>query len=100
MYNNIFISCFNSIFLIKGGFPTRMAWPRLAEYFARFQLSLGLQCSLQVMAPTLSPIPLFIRPLREIESRASQFSQNQKNKSDNDQKTESLVNSSEIIENM
>ncbi len=41
------------------------AWPRLAEYFARFQLSLELRCSLQVMAPSLSPRPLFIRPVCE-----------------------------------
>ena len=39
-----------------------MAWPRLAEYFARFKLSLGLQCSLEVMAPSLSKIPLVVRP--------------------------------------
>jgi hypothetical protein len=37
------------------------AWPRLAEYFARFQLSLSLPCSLEVMAPILSTVPLFIR---------------------------------------
>mmetsp|Transcript_13621 Transcript_13621/g.20733 ORF Transcript_13621/g.20733 Transcript_13621/m.20733 type:complete len:583 (+) Transcript_13621:499-2247(+) len=40
---------------------SHLAWPRLAEYFARFQLSLGLPCSLEVMAPTLSKIPLFVR---------------------------------------
>jgi hypothetical protein len=39
-----------------------LAWPRLAEYFARFKLSLGLQCSLEVMAPTLSKVPLVVRP--------------------------------------
>jgi hypothetical protein len=39
-----------------------LAWPRLAEYFARFKLSLGLQCSLEVMAPSLSRIPLVVRP--------------------------------------
>jgi hypothetical protein len=38
-----------------------MAWPRLAEYFARFKLSLGRTFSLEVMAPTLSRVPLFIR---------------------------------------
>lgn len=40
-------------------------WPRLAEYFARFQLSLQLKCSLEVMAPSLSKAPLYIRPLDE-----------------------------------
>jgi hypothetical protein len=39
-----------------------LAWPRLAEYFARFKLSLGLQCSLEVMAPSLSKVPLVVRP--------------------------------------
>jgi hypothetical protein len=39
-----------------------LAWPRLAEYFARFKLSLGLQCSLEVMAPSLSKIPFVVRP--------------------------------------
>lgn len=39
-----------------------MAWPRLAEYFARFKLSLGLPCTLEVLAPTLSRIPLLVRP--------------------------------------
>ena len=54
------------------------AWPRLAEYFARFQLSLGLPCSLEVMAPTLSTVPLFVRsPLeRQFKNRpATNFSQ-------------------------
>ena len=45
------------------------AWPRLAEYFARFQLSLGLQCGLEVLAPSLSSIPLFIRPASQCGNR-------------------------------
>lgn len=53
--------------LVPGGLEAQKAWPRLAEYFARFQLSLGLQCSLQVMAPSLSTRPLFIRPICEIQ---------------------------------
>lgn len=40
----------------------KRAWPRLAEYFARFFLSRGLGCSLEVLAPTLAKTPLFIRP--------------------------------------
>jgi len=39
-----------------------MAWPRLAEYFARFKLSLGMTCNLEVRAPTLSRVPLFVEP--------------------------------------
>lgn len=39
-----------------------MAWPRLAEYFARFKLSLGMTCSLEVLAPTLSRVPLWVQP--------------------------------------
>ena len=39
-----------------------MAWPRLAEYFARFKLSLGMTCNLEVRAPTLSRVPLFVGP--------------------------------------
>ena len=48
------------------------AWPRLAEYFARFQLSLGLPCSLEVMAPTLSSVPLYVRsPLESTKLRVA-----------------------------
>ena len=38
---------------------------RKAEYFARFRLSLGLPCSLEVLAPTLSAMPLLVRSLSE-----------------------------------
>lgn len=38
-----------------------MAWPRLAEYFARFKLSRGVTCSLEVLAPTLSRVPLWVQ---------------------------------------
>eukprot|EP00978_Attheya_sp_CCMP212_P012851 scaffold32099_cov50-Attheya_sp.AAC.10 len=55
--------------LVPGGMTAQRAWPRLAEYFARFQLSLGLNCSVQVMAPTLSSVPLFIRPPIEMARR-------------------------------
>ena len=44
-----------------------MAWPRLAEYFARFQLVTNLPCSLEVKAPTLQSMPLYIRPPGEME---------------------------------
>lgn len=44
------------------------AWPRLAEYFARYQLSLGLRCSLEVLAPSLSRVPLLIRPTSLFET--------------------------------
>jgi hypothetical protein len=52
-----------------------LAWPRLAEYFARFKLSLGLQCSLEVMAPSLSKIPLIVRPLSQNAQEDSTASQ-------------------------
>jgi hypothetical protein len=42
-----------------------MAWPRLAEYFARFKLSLAMICSVEVLAPTLSRVPLCVRPPSE-----------------------------------
>ena len=45
------------------------AWPRLAEYFARFQLSIDLPCSIEVKAETLQPLPLYIRPPKEMEKR-------------------------------
>ena len=45
------------------------AWPRLAEYFARFQLSRELHCSLEVLAPKLSLTPLFVRSSLEREKR-------------------------------
>lgn len=47
---------------LQGGMVALKAWPRLAEYFARYQLSLGLKCSLEVLAPSLSRVPLLIRP--------------------------------------
>jgi hypothetical protein len=43
----------------------RSTWPRLSEYFARFRLSLGLICSLEVLAPTLSRLPLRVLPVSE-----------------------------------
>ena len=58
----------NFTLLLQGGIPAQKAWPRLAEYFARFQLSLELKCSLNVLAPSLSSIPLYIRPPLETET--------------------------------
>jgi hypothetical protein len=54
----------------KGGTTAVYAWPRLAEYFARFHLIVDLCCSLEVMAPTLSRLPLFVQPLKLKERRA------------------------------
>lgn len=51
--------------VVPGGGRARKAWPRLAEYFARFHLSIGIQCSLEVLAPTFSSVPLYIRPAME-----------------------------------
>eukprot|EP00804_Cyclotella_cryptica_P023610 CCRYP_011939-RA/>CCRYP_011939-RA protein AED:0.03 eAED:0.03 QI:0/0/0/1/1/1/3/0/958 len=56
--------------LVPGGRDAQNAWPRLAEYFARFQLSLDLSCSLEVLAPSLSRRPLMIRPPAEMELRS------------------------------
>jgi len=55
--------------LVPGGEEAQRAWPRLAEYFARFQLSINLPCSLEVKAPTLQSRPLYIRPPAEMERR-------------------------------
>jgi hypothetical protein len=50
-----------------------LAWPRLAEYFARFKLSRGLCCCLEVLAPTLSKIPLqVVPPLQLLQQQQQQ----------------------------
>ena len=54
---------------VQGGQAAINAWPRLAEYFARFQLSIDLPCSIEVKAETLQPLPLYVRPPKEMESR-------------------------------
>ena len=61
------------------------AWPRLAEYFARFQLSLGLPCSLEVMAPTLSTVPLFVRSSLERRQQNQHAATNSIQPTDDDQ---------------
>lgn len=57
-----------------------MAWTRLAEYFARFKLSLGLPCSLEVLAPNLSRVPLYIQPTKKGEISAVSLESQQKRK--------------------
>lgn len=55
----------------KGGSTAVTEWPRLAEYFARFQLIIGLKCSIEILAPTLSPLPLAIRPsISHVDAKA------------------------------
>ncbi len=54
---------------LQGGQAAANAWPRLAEYFARFQLSIDLPCSIEVKAETLQPLPLYVRPPKEVEKR-------------------------------
>ena len=54
-------------------------WPRLAEYFARFQLS-DMSCSLEVKAPTLSTVPLYIRPIFEIRHRQKRLEEKKRRK--------------------
>lgn len=43
----------------------------MAEYFARFQLSKSLSCSIEVRAPMLTKIPLYIRPPLEQDGNTS-----------------------------
>ena len=57
------------ILSMQAGKAVQHAWPRLREYLTRFQLSTELPCSLEVVAPTLMNIPLYIRPPWEIEKR-------------------------------
>ena len=58
---------------LQGGEEAQKSWPRLAEYFARYQLSLDLSCSLEVLAPSLCRRPLMIRPPSEMERRVRQM---------------------------
>jgi len=63
--------------LVPGGITARLAWPRLANYFARFRLSLGITCSLEVMAMPLTKVPFLVRPPMEQEKRKQQQQQQQ-----------------------
>ena len=51
------------------------AWPRLSNYFSRFRLSPGIDCSLEVYAPTLAKTPIHVRvtgnekPMNESEGQ-------------------------------
>ena len=47
----------------KGGKAAKLAWPRLRDYFTRFRLCPKLHFELDVFAPTLSNLPIFIRPV-------------------------------------
>ena len=64
----------------QGGTAAVLAWPRLAEYFARFQLSLGLNCRLEVLAPSLSSVPLQVRPITGSFSSAEEPNSTDANK--------------------
>eukprot|EP00984_Skeletonema_dohrnii_P038835 scaffold42543_cov155-Skeletonema_dohrnii-CCMP3373.AAC.1 len=55
--------------IVEGGQGATSAWPRLAEYFARFQLSIDLPCSIEVKAETLQPLPLYVSPPKEVQRR-------------------------------
>ena len=46
----------------KGGTAAKLAWPRLNDYFTRFRLSTRFHVELDVFAPTLSKLPIYIRP--------------------------------------
>eukprot|EP00536_Pseudo-nitzschia_multiseries_P003061 jgi/Psemu1/63970/estExt_Genemark1.C_430077 len=45
-----------------GGSAAKRAWPRLHDYFTRFRLCPDLHFELDVFAPTLSRVPIFVRP--------------------------------------
>ena len=50
--------------LVPGGHTAELAWKRLANYFTRFRLRSGIHCNgpnIEVLAPTLSKQPIFIR---------------------------------------
>ena len=64
-----------------------MAWPRLAEYFARFKLSLDMPCNLEVRAPTLSRVPLFVGPATVPNLPAAPVPQSPKKKKKKTNKT-------------
>ena len=73
--NFLFLSLFFTLSSIsKGGEEAKRVWPRLAEYFARFQLSIDLPCSIELKAPSLQTIPLYIRPPVEMERRSNRKS--------------------------
>jgi hypothetical protein len=65
---------------LKGGPSATLAWPRLAEYFARFKLSLDMTCSLEVLAPTLSRVPLWVHPNEVRPNRSSSTCDSMKRK--------------------
>lgn len=82
-YINSLIECHFCI--SQGGVDAQKSWPRLAEYFARYQLSLDLSCSLEVLAPSLCRRPLMIRPSLEMERRVKLINAMKDDKSDADQ---------------
>ena len=47
--------------MTQGGTLAELAWVRLENYFSRFRLIPGLRCSLEVFAPTLSNVPIFVQ---------------------------------------
>lgn len=84
----------------KGGPSATLAWPRLAEYFARFKLSLDMTCSLEVLAPTLSRVPLWVHPNdgSRVSSSTKEFPKkngrsSKKNATDNNKENVEAINS-------
>jgi hypothetical protein len=51
-----------------------LAWSRLVNYFKRFCLSPGINCSLEVLAPTLSKVPIFVKAfdVQDISSESNE----------------------------
>ena len=73
----------------QGGPDAAAVWPRLAEYFARFQLS-DMSCSLEVKAPTLSTVPLYIRPTFELERRQQRLEERKVRKRSDERQKQKL----------
>ncbi|KAG7355976.1 histidine kinase, DNA gyrase B-, and HSP90-like ATPase [Nitzschia inconspicua] len=57
--------------LIPGGNASDMTWSRLVAYFNRFKLCPDISFGLEIRAPTLERIPIFIRPKPRISSSAA-----------------------------
>ena len=89
---SIYISntCLSSLECAQGGSEASAVWPRLAEYFAQFQLS-DMSCSLEVKAPTLSTVPLYIRPTFEMKHRQKRMEKNKRRKQNRDTEEDESV---------
>lgn len=53
-------------FLPQGGSANELTWSRLVAYFRRFNLCPDITFGLEILAPTLERIPIFIRPKHQL----------------------------------